>query len=157
MDRRGVAPEFRLDAFVYEAASDTYTCPAGKTLRHESKQKRIGKTVHSYRAPAADCLACPFKARCCPQATNGRSICRSEDDPVVTAFVAKMQTPEAKAIYRQRGQIAEFPNLWIKAKIGLRQFRLRGLHKVGIEALWASLTHNVQLWIRLRWRPSWAT
>lgn len=157
MERRGVAPEFWLHAFTYQAESDTYTCPAAKTLCLESKEKRIGKTIHVYRASAADCLACPFKARCCPQTSNGRSICRSEDDPVVAAFVAKMQTTEAKAIYRQRGQVAEFPNLWIKAKIGLRQFRLRGLHKVGMEALWASLTHNVQLWIRLRWRPPCAT
>ena len=157
MERRGVAREFWPHAFVHEVGSDTYTCPAGKTLHHEARAKGIGKTIHSYRAAAADCLACPFKARCCPQTSNGRSICRSEDDPVVAAFVAKMQTAEAKAIYRQRGPIAEFPNLWIKAKIGLRQFRLRGLHKVGMEAVWASLTHNVQLWARLRWKPACAT
>ncbi len=157
LERRGVAPEFWPHAFVYEAGSDTYTCPAGKTLHHESKAKGSGKTVHSYRAPAADCLACPFKARCCPKTANGRSVCRSEDHPAVAAFMTKMQTDEAKAIYRQRGPIAEFPNLWIKAKIGLRQFRLRGLRKVGMEALWAALTYDIQLWIRLRWNPSWAT
>ena len=68
-----------------------------------------------------------------------------------------MQTEEAKAIYRRRGPVAEFSNLWIKAKLGLRQFRLRGLVKVGIEAVWACLTYNVQLWIRRRWRLQWAT
>jgi len=29
--------------------------------------------------------------------------------------------------------------------------------KAGIEAVWACLTYNVQLWIRLRWRRQWAT
>jgi len=62
----------------------------------------------------------------------------------------------AKAIYRQRGAVAEFPNAWIKDKIGLRQFRLRGLVKVGMEALWACLTYNIKQWIRLCWRPQWA-
>ncbi len=44
-------------------------------------------------------------------------------------------------------------NAWIKEKIGLRQFHLRGLVKVGMEALWACLTYNIQQWIRLVWRP----
>jgi hypothetical protein len=47
----------------------------------------------------------------------------------------------------------EFANAWIKSKIALRAFRLRGLLKVGMETLWACLTYNVQQWIRLRWRP----
>jgi hypothetical protein len=75
------------------------------------------------------------------------------DDPVLTSFLEKMKTEEAKRIYKQRGAIAEFPHAWIKEKIGLRQFRLRGLLKVGIEALWACLTYNIQQWVRLCWRP----
>jgi len=31
--------------------------------------------------------------------------------------------------------VAEFPHAWLKAKIGLRQFRVRGLKKVRGEAL----------------------
>ena len=69
-------------------------------------------------------------------------------------FRQKMQSPQAREIYRQRGTVAEFPNAWIKDKLALRQFRLRGLAKVGLEALWACLTYNVQQWIRLCWRPS---
>ena len=78
------------------------------------------------------------------------------DDPVVVAHAEKMQTEEAKQIYRHRGEVAEFPNAWIKDKIGLRQFRLRGLVKVGMEVLWACLTYNIKQWIRLCWRPQWA-
>ena len=76
--------------------------------------------------------------------------------PLVRQFRERMQTPEAREIYRQRAPVAEFPNAWIKDKLGLRQFRLRGLVKVGLEALWASLTYNIQQWIRLCWRPSLA-
>ena len=68
------------------------------------------------------------------------------------AFIDKMKTDAAKAVYRLRGAVAEFPNAWIKAKIGLRQFRVRGLRKVRCETLWAVLTHNIQHWIRLCWR-----
>ena len=69
-------------------------------------------------------------------------------------FIEKMRGEAAKAVYRLRGAVAEFPNAWIKAKLGLRQFRVRGRVKVRMEAVWACLTYNVQPWIRLRWRPS---
>src|SRR5206468_12185420 len=113
------------------------------------KETQIGRTKYQYRAKAADCQGCPFKSKCCPAATRGRTIVRGEDHPVVSAFIQKMQTEEAKRLYRQRGPVAEFPNAWIKSKIGLRQFRLRGLKKAGLEALWACLTYNIQQWIRL--------
>ena len=74
----------------------------------------------------------------------------------MTAFLTKMQTPVAQQIYRQRPQVAEFVNAWIKEKLGLRQFRLRGLVKVQTECLWLSLTYNIQQWIRLRWRSQFA-
>jgi hypothetical protein len=64
-----------------------------------------------------------------------------------------METPEAQSIYKQRAGVAEFPNAWIKDKIGLRQFRLRGLVKVTLEAMWACLTYNICQWIRLCWKP----
>jgi transposase len=158
MQRRGISADFYPAEFAYDAATDTYTCPAAKSLRHDRKETRIGQIVHQYRAHAADCQACCFKDRCCPTApSKGRAISRRVEDPVVAAFLAKMQTDQAKEIYRRRGAVAEFSNLWIKAKLGLRQFRLRGLLKTGIEAVWASLTYNFQIWIRLRWRTQWAT
>jgi hypothetical protein len=70
----------------------------------------------------------------------------------VKAFVEKMRTAAAKAIYQLRGAVAEFPNAWIKAKLGLRQFHVRGTVKAQSECLWACLTYNIQQWIRLRWR-----
>jgi transposase len=155
MKRRGVDPSFYPNAFDYDAVRDSFRCPAGKILRANGEEKRPGRTNYKYRACATDCQRCPFQQKCCPQ--NGpRSIVRGVDAPEVGAFVAKMETDEGKKIYRQRGPVAEFPNAWIKAKIGLRQFRLRGLIKVGMEVLWAALTYNIKQWIRLCWRPQWA-
>jgi hypothetical protein len=71
---------------------------------------------------------------------------------MIAAYLAKMQTEAAQQIYRLRGAVAEFPNAWLKTKIGLRQFCLRGLKKVRCEALWACLTYNIQQWVRLRWK-----
>jgi hypothetical protein len=156
MKRRGVDPSFYPEYFQYDAVSDTYRCPAGKTLRPDGEEKRPGRTNYRYRALARDCRECFFKGKCCPRMPRGRTIVRGVEDPVVVAHKEKMETEEAKQIYRQRGAVAEFPNAWIKEKIGLRQFRLRGLIKVGMETLWACLTYNIKQWIRLRWRTQWA-
>jgi transposase len=153
MERRGVDPAFRPQAFPYHPETDTYTCPVGKVLSHAGKEERPGVIHHQYRASAAECTACAFKAKCCPHnAATGRMVVRAEEAPAVVAFRAKMETAEAKQIYQQRGAVAEFPNAWIKDKLGLRQFRLRGLIKVSMEAVWACLTYNIKQWIRLRWR-----
>jgi predicted 3-demethylubiquinone-9 3-methyltransferase (glyoxalase superfamily) len=94
-----------------------------------------------------------MKPSCCPNTKGGRSVCRFENDPKITAFLTKMKTAEAKAIYKKRSEVAEFPNAWIKDKFGLRQFHLRGRIKAETEAIWACLTYNIKLWIRLCWKP----
>ena len=141
-------------AFQYEAAADRYRCPAGALLPHQGQREMAGGVRHDYRAGASVCKACAFKAQCCPDTVRGRSISRLVEEPQVRQFRERMETSAAQEIYRQRAPVAEFPNAWIKDKLGLRQFRLRGLLKAGWELLWACLTYNIQQWIRLCWRPS---
>jgi transposase len=151
--QRGVGDAFRPEHFAYDEQNDTYTCPEGKTLRHNGQEKRIGQMHHIYRSRRRDCKLCPHRGQCCPGKANMRSIVRRVPDPAVVSFMEKMKTEEAKEIYKQRSGVAEFPHAWIKEKIGLRQFHLRGLVKVGMEALWVCLTYNIQQWTRLVWRP----
>jgi hypothetical protein len=152
LEQRGVAPAFYPDQFPYDAATNTYTCPAGKQLPYQTtKHDRVGVERKVYKARAADCRNCVFRQQCCPGA-QGRRIVRSENVPVVAAYVAKMRTEAARALYRLRAPMAEFSNLWLKTKLGLRQFGVRGLRKVRCEVLWACLTYNIQQWFRLRWK-----
>jgi len=155
LQKRGVAPEFFPEAFVYDSGSNGYTCPAGKRLTYQGEEKRGFSLRHRYRARPSDCRACGFQAQCCP-GSQVRSLVRTEEAAEVRAFREKMETDSAKEIYKQRAAVAEFPHAWIKEKFGLRQFRLRGLVKVRIEALWACLTYNICQWIRLCWRPKHA-
>ena len=75
---------------------------------------------------------------------------RLEESATVVAFRQKMATEEARAQYRRRGRVVEFCHAWIKRKLGLRQFHVRGLVKAQTELLWACLTYNLQQWIRLK-------
>jgi transposase len=155
--QRGVTEQFSLDKFRYDAQQDTYRCPAGESLRHKGREFSPGVVIHQYRAKPETCAACQFRSQCCPgNQHHGRSVVRAEHSAVVRQFAEKMETEEGKAIYRQRGAVAEFPNAWIKEKLGLRQFRVRGLAKALMEVLWACLTYNIQQWIRLSWRPGLA-
>lgn len=153
LKQRGVSPDFYPQAFEYEEGADCYRCPAGKVLQYETEERQGASVRRRYRAKSSDCRGCPFQAQCCPGTKRGRSVVRSEVTPEMAAFQAKMETPEAQAIYKQRAGVAEFPNAWIKDKMGLRQFRLRGRVKVTLEALWACLTYNLCQWIRLCWKP----
>ena len=152
LKKRGVDPAFYPDKFPYDATTNTYTCPAGKQLPYQTtKHDRVGVERQVYKARAADCRDCAFHQKCSP-GRRGRTLIHTENVPVVTAYMAKMQTDAARALYRLRGPVAEFSNLWLKAKLGLRQFCVRGLQKVRCEVLWACLTYNIQQWFRLRWR-----
>jgi hypothetical protein len=75
-----------------------------------------------------------------------------EEQADVAAFRKKMEEAEYRTIYRKRGEVAEFPNAWIKQKLGLRKFQVRGLVKAESELLWACLTYNIMQWVRLIWR-----
>jgi len=152
LEQRGVDPAFYPEQFPYDAATNTCTCPAGKQLPYQTtKHDRVGVERKVYKARAADCRNCVFRQQCCPGA-QGRRIVRSANLPVVAAYVAKMRTEAARALYRLRAPMAEFSNLWLKTKLGLRQFGVRGLPKVRCEVLWACLTCNIQQWFRLRWK-----
>lgn len=156
--RQGYADAYAPSKFVYDADTDTYRCPEGCLLRHRGQRRMPGKTEHGYAARESDCKPCPHKQECAPNNPRQRNLVRIVDDPEVVAFRQKMQTEDAKLIYRTRGEISEFPNAWIKEKLGLRRFHVFGKTKAQTELLWAVFTYNAQRWIRLCWneRPQHA-
>jgi hypothetical protein len=152
MKASGIDPAFAPRFFVWDETTNTLRCPAEKQLDYQGQSRKSGNLYRQYQALAGDCAACAFRPQCCPKSSNGRIVSRLEtENEVVAAMRRRMNTPEAKAIYRQRGAVAEFPNAWLKDKLGLRKFHVRGLAKAATEAVWACLTYNVQLWIRLVW------
>ncbi len=142
---------FPPSAFLYHQDKDHCVCPEGKILRPQARrQAGAGMIYHLYEARFEDCRTCPRKPECCPDnKKNGRSLAQLEESPVVMAFRQKMAREEVPKRYRRRGRIVEFCHAWIKSKLGLRQFHVRGLKKVQMEMLWAGLTYNLQFWIRL--------
>jgi transposase len=141
------------DAFQYQPESNCYVCPEGKLLRPQGKyhgKKKAGLAAYFYEAKLSECQACLRKSECCPEnRTHGRGLVRQIENAPVLAFREKMASEQAQAQYRRRGRVVEFCHAWIKSKLGLRQFHVRGMPKVATELLWACFTYNVQHWIRL--------
>lgn len=144
----------RREQFQYQAEEDRYVCPAGRYLLYVGQErKKGGRNAYKYRALAQDCRHCVLRSQCCRQnQKHGRSLVRTEESAAMVAFRKKMETEKAQTQYRTRGPVAEFRNCWIKSKLGLWTFHVRGLVRAQAEALWVCFTHNLQQWMRLR-RP----
>ena len=149
--RAGVKEEFYADRFRFDPVGNCFYCPQGVRLGHQGKTKSDVVVIFKYQARRQDCAACACQADCCPKTNQtGRSVQRSEYHQEIDEFQQRMALPEMQQIYRQRSEVAETPHLWMKAKFGLRKFHVRGLLKVGQEALWAALTYNIVLLLRFR-------
>lgn len=71
---------------------------------------------------------------------------KRDDTAAVATWRARMGTAEARTIYRRRAPVAEGVHAQ-QSNRGWRRYRLRGLLKAGIEALWQALAHNVRVLI----------
>lgn len=139
--------------FTYDEDAAEYICPAGKRLSYRTTLQKPGGERYVFAASREDCQSCTLRSQCSPgtdMSKHGRAISIELAHPAVEAFDAKMQEASSRAIYRQRAPIAEFPNAWIKTKLGLRRFRCRGLLKVQAEATWAALTYNLLRMFKLQ-------
>lgn len=73
-----------------------------------------------------------------------------EDSPIIAAWRQRMGTQAAQTIYKLRPRLAEFPNAVFRNR-GLRQFLVRGLHKVKAVPLWHVLAFNFTRLRSLGW------
>jgi hypothetical protein len=70
---------------------------------------------------------------------------RYGDGPEVARWRQRMSTEEAKAVYRQRGSMAEWTNAQVRLH-GVSQFSVRGLAKVTSVMLLIAVAHNLLRW-----------
>jgi transposase len=70
------------------------------------------------------------------------------DTPEVVQWRQRMATDAAKAVYRQRGAIAEWTNAQVRQH-GVSQFTVRGVVKVTTVMLLVAVAHNLLRWAAL--------
>lgn len=82
--------------------------------------------------------------------TSGRerSSPRRDDTPEVIAWRQRMESEEAKSIYRLRAATAEWANAQLRCH-GLARFTVRGLNKALSVVLLVAIAHNLMRWLAL--------
>jgi transposase len=134
--------------FTWVASAQAYQCPQGHRLTYErsSAQKHSGAeavVLHRYRCPPAHCSACPLRPRCTPNPQAGRTISRGEQEDLIEQLRARMQTEEAKAVYRLRRQTVELVNADWKEHRRLRRFSGRGRARARCQVGLLVFAHNL--------------
>jgi transposase len=139
---------FSRDDFAYDHATDTYHCPAGKTLQHYRRRfatPRIGIMKDNsmrYRASKHDCQPCPLKLHCCPRAP-ARKVSRSVHEGARDLAREIARTEAYKTSRRQRKKV-EMLFAHLKRILKLDRLRLRGPHGARDEFHLAATAQNLR-------------
>jgi hypothetical protein len=117
--------------FHYDPTADVSSCPGENALRFLSHCTRTHRRIH--QASAADCAACPRRAKC-TSSPRGRRVSRSLHEDVLDR-VRGYHGTEAHAKSMRKRKVWVEP-LFAEAKEwhGLRRVRLRGAEKVTTQA-----------------------
>jgi transposase len=68
---------------------------------------------------------------------------QAADDPAVVAWLARMEDPDMKKLYRARASLCELSNAHLRVRRGIDNFLVRGLAKVTCVVLLAVITSNL--------------
>jgi transposase len=157
--RRVLGAAYHKDSFAYDGATDSYTCPAGETLRFGGRRLRKGRAgIRVYRGSAPVCRGCSAFGQCTTNRRHGRILEIGPEEHALRAHRRWMATPEAKARYRQRKELPEPAFGILKEQQGARRFLRRGLAAVRSEWLLLATTFNLRTLSRLwqgRGGPGW--
>jgi hypothetical protein len=139
--------ELPKSAFRWLADEDSYQCPEGHRLLFSGKQTQrradFTITVNLYTCPAEHCLTCPRQEACTRSPHKGRSVSRMQNEDLLDALRARMDTAEAKQLYKMRSRTVELNYADLKEHRGLRRFHGRGLQRAKAEAGSLVLAHNL--------------
>ena len=134
---------FGKDDFVYDAAENTYRCPAGETLTHRCTTVAEGRTLHAYWTTT--CGDCALKAKCTP--AKERVVRRWEHEAVIDAMLDRLdRAPDSMTIRRRT---VEHPFGTLKAWMGHTHFLSKGLEKVKTEMSLGVLAYNLKRMIAI--------
>lgn len=128
--------------FTYDAASNTYRCPADQVLRKVGSYKgnKTRKPYTEYGTPA--CQACTQR-QCCTKSPKGRKVKRYLADEAKEAMCEKLKDEMVRERYRQRAGWVEPVFSQLKGKQGLNRFRRKGLAAVRVEFALHALAYNL--------------
>ena len=149
---------FSRSDFIFDAVSNTYTCPGGKILQQYRRPFTIARTgvtkdkMRLYRASQSDCEACALKARCCPGQLR-RKVPRSVHEAARDVARGLAGTPDYLQSRRERKKV-EMLFAHLKRILRLNRLRLRGPSGAKDEFLLAAIAQNLRKLAKLAGGPT---
>lgn len=127
--------------YVYDAQSDTYTCPHHQEIPYKTTSRAGYREYHS---DPDLCTNCPGRNRCTQSANRVKVVVRHVWEDAKERVNARRLTPAGKKIYARRKETVERSFADAKQLHGHRYARLRGLKKVLEQCLLAAAAQNMK-------------
>ena len=130
--------------FIYDAKTDSYTCPAGASLTKGAVRSDRRDNIDQYRNLTA-CLTCSLKPRCTPDRV--KRVKRWQHEGVLDNMQARLdRMPDAMTIRRQT---VEHTFGTLKAWMGATHFLTKTLKNVRTEMSLQVLAYNMKRMINM--------
>jgi transposase len=141
---------FSREDFSYDKERDTYTCPAGKTLKTSGRLVNGGATL-LYMASTYDCAPCPLKSKCCANSPQ-RKVPRDVNEEARDIARALAKTDAFVQTRRDRKKV-EMLFAHLKRILRLGRLRLRGPRGAQFEFTFAAIAQNLRRLAKLTVHP----
>jgi transposase len=139
--KKGIFPK---EAFTYNAETDTFTCPAGQSLK---RRKLFKKRQHyEYIAAAGTCKRCQLKDQC-TKSKSGRSLKRHIRQDDLDSMLQQARSSESKKDIRTRQHLME-RSFAQATRYGYQRARWRRLWRVQIQEYLTATVQNIKILVK---------
>ena len=128
--------------FRYDAKSDTYRCPADKTLTAISSYKGNGRSRSYVQYGTSACKSCGKREQC-TTSKSGRRVKRYKGDSYREVMRERLLDESTRERYRQRAGWVEPVFSQLRLQQGLNRFRRKGLDGVKVEFAIHAAAYNL--------------
>ena len=143
--RRRIFPE---TLFVYDPQTDTYTCPAGQSLRR--RKHWVERQAFEYVTARGVCQQCRLRVQCTRSQSAGRTLKRHERQEILDNLRAQAQSRSAKRDIQIRQHFME-RSFAQGTRFGLKRARWRGQWRVQIQDYLIAVVQNIELLVAHAW------
>jgi transposase len=139
--KKGIFPR---EAFKYDPETDTFTCPAGQTLKRRMYNKK--RKHYEYKALSKICARCELREQC-TRAKNGRSVKRHARQEQLDIMLEQAKSKSAKRDIKCRQSLSERSFAW-STRYGYKRARWRREWRMEIQDFLIAAIQNIIVLIK---------
>ena len=138
--QKGIFPK---QAFTYNSGTDTFSCPAGHTLKKRHYHKR--RNHYEYKAPPELCANCQLREEC-TRSKDGRTLKRHLRQDELDIMLEHAKSTEAKRDIKTRQHLSE-RSFGQSTRYGYKRARWRRLWRMEIQDFLLAALQNITVLI----------